>query len=367
MHYRDPEIRDRIENLFSTMTVASRVATAETVAHDYISETVEGEDFKLAELLLKYLVSDVEVEVRVAVAEQVKHYSGLPRDLALQLAMDIDRVSIPVLQFCHVLTESDLIEILTSAGDARQVAIAKREQLSASVTERISEIGCYTAVYCCLENNTAEVSDAGYKHILIRYADEAEIHELVVNRPHLPEATISHLSRIVTDQLREELFKKYDVPEDITMRILANAREQALAQTVGGRISLVEKQKITRQLDADGRLTATLMLRTLIQGDFTFFTAGISQVSGISIKRVAALVSDKGGLGLKRLYERANLPPYLYPAFKITLMELAKIKSRNPNPNQKNREQNTINSIARIYNYEENLTLEKIMEKLFPF
>ncbi len=366
MHYRDPEIQDRIENLFSTMAVSSRITTAQTIAHDYISESVHGDDFALAELLLAYLIRDVEEDVRHAVAEQVKSYPNLPKKLALPLAMDIDRISVPILKYSGALDESDLLEILKTAGETRQIAIAKREGISRKVTSRIAEKGCYEAIHTCLKNKTADISDDGFNHIIIRYPSDTGIHELMIRRPDLQDKTVSRLCLILSEELRSRLFDHYDIPESISERILENAREETLAQKVGKRASLVEKQKITRQLEADGRLTATLLLRILIQGDFTFFSAGLAQISGISIKRVTVLVSDRGNLGLKRLYERADLPAYLYPAFKAALQELTKMASLNPRINPAGRQQKIINSIARIYNYEEDLELDSLMEKLLP-
>ena len=366
MRYRDPEIQDRIENLFSTMAVSSRITTAQTIAHDYISDSVHGDDFALAELLLAYLIRDVEADVRHAVAEEVKDFPGLPKEIALPLAMDIDRISVPILKYSGALDEEDLLEILKTAGQARQIAIAQREHIGSNITSHLAEHGCYEAISACLLNKTARISDAGFNHMVVRYPTDAGIHELIVRRPDLQDATVSRLSMILSEELRSTLFKHYDIPEMISDRSLENAREEILANKIGKRASLVEKQKVSRQLEADGRLTATLLLRILIQGDFTFFAAGLAEVSGISIKRVTVLVSDRGNLGLKRLYERADLPAYLYPAFKIALQEFMKITSLNPRINPEGRQQKIINSIAKIYNYEEDLSLESLMEKLLP-
>ncbi len=366
MHYQDPEIQGRIEHLFNHMAVASRITTAQTVAHDYKSENINKDDFYLAELLLKFLINDVETDVRAAIAEQVKDFDGLPRDLALQLAMDVETVSIPILKTSNVLQDEDLVEILNCASDAKQVIIADRTGLPAIVTETIAEKGCYDSVKTCLGNLKAEISEHGYDFIIIRYANDNIIHELLVRRPNLPEKIVTRLSQIVSEEVKKQLFETREVPEEIATRMVENAREHALVLQFSRQVNTAEKQNAVVQLEADGRLTATLMLRSIILGDFYFFTACLAHTTGISMKRVTSLVCDHGFMGLKRLYNKACLPHYLYPAFKAALEQLQEIEKPVPRTNSEKERQTIIDKIAIIYNYEEGLAIETLMEKLLP-
>ncbi|MFT6559195.1 DUF2336 domain-containing protein [Sneathiella sp.] len=366
MHYRDPNIGERIENLFSTMTVSSRVTTARTVAHDFASGTMEADDYKLAEQLLTFLVNDIEEDVRQAIAEQVQSYHDLPKEIAMQLAMDINSVSLPILKNSTVLEDRILIQILKYAEDIRQVAIASRSELSETVTDAIAEFGCYDAIVTCLENETATIGRHGFNNIIIRFTHDDEIHELIVKRPHLPTETINQLSHIISEELKEQLFQSYPIPEEVATRMMTNAQEKTLYDQIKRRNSLIDKQKAGRQLFADGRLSPTLILRSLLENDLTFFTIGLSLVSGISVRRVTALVSDRGPLGLKRLYEKAELPPYLYLAFKTALQESAKLKSQHPHSNVRNKQGIMIQKIARAYNFDEAISMENLLEKLLP-
>lgn len=366
MHYQDPEIQDRIEHLFNHMAVSSRITTAKTIALDYKSDKINADDFKLAELLLKFLINDVETSVRAAVSEQIKEFSGLPRDLALQLAMDVEVVSLPILKYSNVLEDSDLVEILKCASDAKQTVIAQRDKLSTTVTQSIVENGCYEAVKSCLGNFTAKVSERGYETIIIRYTNDKDIHELIIRRPHLPEKTIGRLCELVSEDIKQQLFKAKEVPREIASRMVENAKEHALSQQLSRRVKPAEKQKAVIQLEADGRLTATLMLRSIIFGDLIFFAACLSHATGITMKRVISLMNDPGFLGLRKLYNKACLPHYLYPAFKAAIgQEQGNIKSL-PSKNSDQKQQVIINQIATIYNFEEGLPIETLMEKLLP-
>lgn len=366
MHYKDPEIQDRIAHLFSNMAVPTRIATAETIAHDYASEVLEGDDFHLTDLLIRYLINDVEQQVRLAVAETVKSYANLPHEIALHLALDDELVSDPIIRYSIVLNEEDLINVFACASQAKQVIIAQREGISSRLTEFIAQKGCQDAVQACLENRTAVIEEIGFNQILIRYAHEERIHELIVQRPELPESTVTKLCYLITEDLKDQLFEKTEIPKEISARLIENAREKTLLEQMKARAPLVEKQKRSKTLHLDGSLTATLMLRMLLKDDLVFFSTAMAEVSGISYRRVNALIADRGPLGLKRLYEKSGLPHYLYPAFKTALQELVKIKAFNPRATNQNKQQRLVQKIAKIYNLEENISMESLMERLLP-
>lgn len=366
MHYQDPQIQSRIDQLFNNMTVSSRISTAQTVAHDYKSEKISIDDFRLAELLLKFLINDVETEVRATVAEQIKDFDELPRDIALQLALDIEAVSLPILKSSNVFEDSDLVEIFKSANEAKQVVIASRKNLPELITEAISENGSYEAVETCLGNMSAHINECGYGFILVRYSDDQHIQELIVQRPSLPEKIIVRLCEVVSEEIRKTLLNSREIPAEISKRMIENAKEHALSLQLSKRIHPQDRHTEIVKLEADGRLTATLMLRSIILGDLVFFEACLSHITGISPLRITSLIYEKGMLGLKRLFDVANLPHYLYPAFKAALQEGAAEIRKNPERSSEGRRQTIIDRIARIYNFEENLPIESLMEKLLP-
>jgi uncharacterized protein (DUF2336 family) len=48
----------------------------------------------------------------------------------------------------------------------------------------------------------------------------------------------------------------------------------------------------------------------------TFFEWGLSELAGVPHHRTWLMVHDAGPLGLRAIFERAGLPPRLYPAFR---------------------------------------------------
>jgi uncharacterized protein (DUF2336 family) len=355
-----------IERMFAGMPLKTRVKTAHTVAHDYATTAMSPEDLSLAESIIMYLAQDIDPKVRSTISEEVKECLYLAREIALQLAWDIDPVSLPVISCSRILTEEDLLEILEAANEAKQIAIARRTDIDVSVTHKIAVDCCYEAVEACLENKTAVIDHTGYHHVLLRYGKEETIQELMIHRPLLPGETIDRLRHFLPKEHQQTLNEEHDQPDNLTTRMILNARERVLTKSLNRRMTDYEQKKASVALEREGRLTATLMLRMLISDNQSFFTAALAQGSGISKKRVAALVSGRGYLGFRRLYERAQMPQYLYVAFRAVLEEIRKAAHYHPRADKENFKQRIIDRVAHEFDFEDDLSLEELMEKLLP-
>jgi hypothetical protein len=63
-------------------------------------------------------------------------------------------------------------------------------------------------------------------------------------------------------------------------------------------------------------LTAGLVLRALLSGNVVLFEEALTELSGLPLSRVRALVHDGGASGLTAIFEKASLPPSTWPAFR---------------------------------------------------
>jgi uncharacterized protein (DUF2336 family) len=61
------------------------------------------------------------------------------------------------------------------------------------------------------------------------------------------------------------------------------------------------------------------MLRALLSGNVALFEQALVELSGLPPARVAGLVHDRRGAGLRALYERAGLPASAFPAVRAAI------------------------------------------------
>ena len=105
-----------VERLLTEPSAETRCEAAAKVAVTYAADELSEQERALAEDILRTLVHDMEVSVRESLAENLKSYNGLAHDIAVDLASDVDSVSLPVIRFSDVLTDDDLIEIVRTQG-----------------------------------------------------------------------------------------------------------------------------------------------------------------------------------------------------------------------------------------------------------
>jgi len=355
-----------IARMFADMPVKTRIKTAHTVSHDYATTSMSRDDLALAEAIINYLLLDIDSTVRAALSEKLKDCNFLSHETVQKLSQDVDVVSLPMIASSTLLTDRDLLEVLETASDAKQIAIADRAELDLMVTDEIAKKGCYEAVEACLENQAAIIGLEGYQHILQRFGNEEIIQELLFRRPDLPKDTVTRLCEFISEDYKQELMVGDHLSDAVSARMILNARERILAKNLSRRMTDYEQKKASLSLQKEGRLTATLMLRSLISGNQSFFLAALAEASGISKKRVNSLTSGRGYLGFRRLYDRAEMPNYLYEAFRTTLEEQRNARHYHPRADMDNLQQRLIDRIAHVFEWDDDMTLEELMEKLLP-
>ena len=102
---------------------------------------------------------------------------------------------------------------------------------------------------------------------------------------------------------------------DHAHRIAREACEKATV-TIAAETPETELRPLIRHLCASGQLTAGLILRALLSGNIVLFEEALAELTDMPVARVSGLVHDRGSVGLRALFEKAQLPPSTYPAFK---------------------------------------------------
>jgi uncharacterized protein (DUF2336 family) len=90
------------------------------------------------------------------------------------------------------------------------------------------------------------------------------------------------------------------------IRLSAGASDEAL-------------QRMVTQMDHNGRLTPTLMLRALCTGDIGFFEVAMAVKGDVPLENAQMLIHDRGRHGLAALYRKAAMPERLLPAIRAAV------------------------------------------------
>lgn len=306
-----------VERLLRDPSTASREETAGKVAAAYTSRTLSQSEQELAQDIFKVLVKDAQERVRLALSENLKESGDLDPDVARVLANDVeDSVALPIVQFSEALDENDLLEIVREHDESRQVAVAARADVTESISEAIVDSGSEEAVATLVGNESADIGDSTLERVSDEYGESERVQEPLVKRSELPMRVAEKLVAKVSDRLKQHLVTHHELSEGTATDLVMQSRERATMRLLAEGGEQNDMVALARQLKANGRLTPSMLLRSLCLGDMSFFEAAMGVLAGIPVSNSHILIHDQGELGLQRLYNRTNLPEKLYPAFR---------------------------------------------------
>jgi len=305
-----------IHTLIKGSSVEERALAAHKLCRSIDRAELSEEDRARAHDILRVMAADAAELVRRALAVTLKQSSIVPRDVANKLARDVESIALPMLNFSPVFSDEDLAEIVRLGGPVRQVAIAKRPQLSETVTGAIVEHGVEKAVQTACANDNARFSERMLARAMDRFETSEAVLTAMAYRRTLPMAISERLIDMVGDQVRDHLLNNHPLSPQVALEIAMGAKERATLDLVDQAGKAGDVKGFATHMHERGRLNASLLLRALAHGHMAFFEHGVAVLAGVPHHRTWLMIHDAGPLGLRAIYDRAGLPMRLFSAFR---------------------------------------------------
>lgn len=340
--------------------------TADRLASVYRSSSEDSEKRKLAEDIIAIWLAKAATEVRETLARQLAHCPFLPRELALEMARDLDSVATPMLQYSEAFTEEDLCEIARTPDPARQTAVAQRREVSYVLAEALVENGDATVAAALVRNGGARLSERLLHRVVDQHLDSGPVHEGLVGREDLPVSIGERLVTIVSDHLREHLVTRFGMPRELLEDLGELTREAATARLLPPQASAEKARGFANYLNEIGRLSPTFLLRTLCDGKVGIFIAGLAARARMPIDQVAEIL--QGGLHdqLAGLYTRAGIPDLLFPALRAGVEVIVNRRDiGDETAVSENQISALISRIVQQYDFIDPMDLDTVLMRLF--
>jgi len=211
-------------------------------------------DLTLGELalvfdILRRLIDQVELSVRRYIADFLAERDDVPHDLILFLANDSINVAYPVLVHSVLLNDDDLVAIIDGNDRAHRLAIAKRDRLSESVTDRLVATDDALVILETVRNFAAQFSPEALGMIVDRSLDETALQEPLVHRADLSPTLARRLYVWVGDTLKQHLAAHYPIDQHSLDEMVDRAVEDAFSvePTLGYTAALPEIEPLSRR------------------------------------------------------------------------------------------------------------------------
>jgi uncharacterized protein (DUF2336 family) len=308
-----------IRTLIKGPSEEARASAAHKICRCIEEAELSPEERAHAEGVIAIMAEDAAVLVRRALSVALKNSPKLPREIANKLARDIESIALPVILNSPMLTDSDLVEIVRTCPPSKQVAVASRETLSTDVTGAIAAFAVPEAVHRALANDNAEFDGDGLETSLNRFAGVSSITTAMVQRNELPLNITEKLVSLVAGEAFDYLVNNHELPPQIAIDLAMGARERVSIDIIEQAVRQKDIARFVQQLNLNGRLSPSLLMRGLCLGHLEFVEHAMAELGGIAHQRMWLMIHDSGPLGLKAAFDRAGLPPRLFPSFRAAL------------------------------------------------
>ena len=305
-------------NWVRTAQVNERADATRALARAWLFSDLSETDRNAAEGALLTLLDDVSPLVRLAMAEVFAHSEYAPVVIVRSLAADQPSVAAPVLEYSPLMLDADLIEIVASGQSELQCAIARRENLASSIAAALAEVGSAAAALELIENRNVQLPEFSWDRIVERHGHLAAIREAMLLMPDLPAATRLTLVSKLSDTLTQFVVTRNWLGADRADRVASDAMARATVN-IAAQTDADDLDGLVTHLREAGQLTVGLVLRALLSGNVELFHQTLVELSGLSHKRVAALLDHASDAAIDALLSRAGLPASTFVAFRAAL------------------------------------------------
>ncbi len=280
---------------------SERTVTAKTQLTNAIIDLFLPADQRLTEQqralmgdVLGKLVTSIESDVRVHLAEAIMNAGvGLP-DLERLLANDEIEIARPVLEASHVLHDRDLIEIVINRSDEHRLSIALRDHVSSDVSEVIVDHGSPDVIEALLRNENAVISRRAMEYLVSESKRYDRFQEPLLNRNDLPIELVHRLYWSVSAALKRHILRNFSVNEVQLDKCVQDAARRAMAEYETGQNAQARAMRLARQLHDDGELNDNFLLRTLRQRRLNLFVACIAERGSMNFLTAWKIIYDTG-------------------------------------------------------------------------
>jgi uncharacterized protein (DUF2336 family) len=298
-----------------TAPASDRAEATSALARAYLYSDLSPDDLGAAEGAMLMLLDDPSPLVRRSLADALAASPDAPPAIVLALAADQPQIAAPVYALSPLFVDADLVDAVATGGAAIQAAISSRAALPCSVGAAIAEVGTAESCLILVENFDADIAPFSIDRIVERFGHLAAVRESLLARDDIPAATRQTLVIKLSKTLAGFVAGRAWLDTDHAQRVAREACEKATV-TIAADAPQTELGPLIRHLSASGQLTAGLILRALLSGNIVLFEEALSELADMPVTRVSGLIHDRGASGLRALFEKAQLPPSTYPAFK---------------------------------------------------
>lgn len=245
--------------------------------------------------ILRRLTRDVEMAIRIALAQRLAEDTTAPHDLILLLVDDTIEVARPLILNSPLLTESDVLRLIAEADIGHQEAVAGRPNIGVPVTDALVKSGHDCVLMALVRNATAKISSVTFETLVEKSRALTGLQEPLIRRPDLPPKLATNMCAWVSDALKDYIKTNYAVAPKTLDAALTDAKLAVKSDPVGpSDVPADSAQKLVEKLAASGQLKAGFLMRVLSQGQIDLFDLAFAKLVNMDLAAFRTKFYERG-------------------------------------------------------------------------
>ena len=177
-------------------------------------------------------------DIKALIAEIVCDSSILPREVVHQAVQHSSPdVALPFIEFSPTLNERELVALAETQGEERQIAIARRDDVTAPISTALIQNGTDTVLVALSENQTAAYSSVGLAQLLNRVGDNPLVQASLSQRSKQQKGFDRQIFDSVDESLRSKLGAFLNMIDQQAYQQIARTAAEGIAQSAGNELS----------------------------------------------------------------------------------------------------------------------------------
>jgi len=290
------------------------IVNAATLEKVVLTQRVAGflndnhsEDERAAiENVARMLAQDISLQVREALAFELRTCKHLPHDLAAKIASDVESVASPFLSSTEVFSDVQLAGLVPHLADHAHVTLARRSDIGPQTCLAIVTVGTDKTVSFIIRNDQIKIQEDAVATVTQRFGMNRDMMDLLAKRSDLPISALEKIIKKVSSRCRAELMKSYNLDPAIAEELTRNAQIEAIWRQVE-KASPAQVHAYVIDLRKASRVTTDMVMEIADRGCLLFLESVLALDAGLTLGTVRNALYSVDVTAYVSLMQRANI------------------------------------------------------------
>lgn len=152
--------------------------------------------------VMSTLLKAMPLQEQVSLSERISSSEKAPHELIMTIARSEVEVAAHVIEKSPVLTEDNLIDLSENTSTEHRVALSRRDDLTARVTDSLISFEENQVMHTVAANPTAQISNQGFSTLTKHGTQDEMLRAHLVERPDLPIEEAERILPLLDDEAR---------------------------------------------------------------------------------------------------------------------------------------------------------------------